>query len=388
MAIPAAQKNVPKVSGIDYNTDPRFIGTNAQKNAERQQAKKDSAKYLGKDTSDLNNLTKIKQEQISAQKIINPSKTTASDKSAGFGTTVASFAPSQTYLKAMEYTNQLLSQLSSGRTSYTDKINALMDQIENREKFNYDPDTDTLFQNSLAGAMNKGQIAMQDTMGQAASLTGGYGSTYATGAANQAYNSFIQDAYSNLPDYYNLALEAYNAEGQNLYNQLGMYQTADDAEYNRLANAYSMNMQNAAMLYDREADNYWKSVSASNTSLNNALAQQKQQLEIDRYNAEQAEDKRRWEAEYNLKLNNAKAGEATSGYKVATDATKVNNITKAFEEGGYDAGMNALRKYDAMLTDEDLDWFNRWIDEMGYQQKEKKTLAERLKNTYNPSQYR
>lgn len=48
MAIPAAQKNVPKVSGIDYNTDPRFIGTNAQKNAERQQAKKDSAKYLGK----------------------------------------------------------------------------------------------------------------------------------------------------------------------------------------------------------------------------------------------------------------------------------------------------------------------------------------------------
>jgi hypothetical protein len=48
--------------------------------------------------------------------------------------------------------------------------------------------------------MNSGKSAMQDTIGQASALTGGYGSTYATSAGNQAYNAFIEDAYNNLPE--------------------------------------------------------------------------------------------------------------------------------------------------------------------------------------------
>lgn len=174
------------------------------------------------------------------------------------------FTPSNTYLKAMEYTNSLLEQLSSGRTSYTDQINALMEQINNRESFSYDANNDTLFQNYLASMQASGAQAMQDTMGQAAALTGGYGSTYSTAAGNQAYNAYIQGAYDNLPEYYGAALDTYNAEGNALYNKLGMYQTADDIEYNRLASAYSANAQAAAQLYDNEYNNYWQGVSMAN----------------------------------------------------------------------------------------------------------------------------
>lgn len=175
----------------------------------------------------------------------------------GYAPMVADFKPSESYLKAMEYTNSLLEQLSSGRTSYTDKVQSMLSAIENHAPFQYDMNTDTLFQNALQSAMNSGQIAMQDTMGQASALTGGYGSSYAQSVGNQAYNNMIQGAYEQLPDYYNLALGAYDREMQNLYNQLDMYSKQDQIEYDRLANAYSANAQATAGMYDREYNDYY-----------------------------------------------------------------------------------------------------------------------------------
>jgi len=171
---------------------------------------------------------------------------------------IASFQPSAAYTKAMEYTQSLLDKINAGKTSYTDKINDIMSQIENRPQFSYDFNTDPLFQNALQGAMSAGQTAMQDTIGQASALTGGYGSTYATSAGNQAYNELIKGAYDALPDYYGIARNAYDQEGQDLYSRLGMYQTADETEYGRLTNAYGLNLDNANRIYGQEYDNYWQ----------------------------------------------------------------------------------------------------------------------------------
>lgn len=168
------------------------------------------------------------------------------------------FTPSQTYLDAMKYTQSLLDKLNAGRTSYTDKINDIMGQIENRKPFAYDFNTDPLFQQQLQSAMRSGKLAMQDTMGQASALTGGYGSTYGQAVGNQAYNQSVSEAYDSLPDYYGLAYNAWQDETNGLYNQLGMYQNADDTEFSRLANAYALNMQNAANMYDQEYNNYWQ----------------------------------------------------------------------------------------------------------------------------------
>lgn len=166
------------------------------------------------------------------------------------------FTEPDAYTQAMNYTNSYLEKLSSGKTSYTDRINALMDEIQNRDKFEYDADTDTLFQQALASAMSSGKTAMQDTIGQASALTGGYGSTYATSAGNQAYNSFIEDAYSNLPEYYQMAMEAYQMEGDEMYKQLSMLNDADATEYQRTYDAWSANFANAQNIYNN-AYNLW-----------------------------------------------------------------------------------------------------------------------------------
>lgn len=184
----------------------------------------------------------------------------------------SSFSSSSAYREAMKYTNELLAKLSSGKTSYTDDVEAMMQKILNREEFSYDVDKDQLFQQALASAMNSGKSAMQDTIGQASALTGGYGSTYATSAGNQAYNAFIEDAYNNLPEYYQMALQAYQMEGEEMYNQLGMFVDADNREYQRTYDAWSANFANAESMYAREygawQDGVQNAISSANLQLN------------------------------------------------------------------------------------------------------------------------
>lgn len=180
------------------------------------------------------------------------------------------FSASTAYQDAMAYTNELLKQLSSGKTSYTDQIKDLMAQIQGRDDFSYDVDTDPLFQQALASAMGSGKTAMQDTMGQAAALTGGYSSTYAATAGNQAYNAFIEDAYNNLPEYYQMALEAYQMEGQEMYDQLAMLNAADAAEFERMYDSWNANFGNAQQMYQNEYSAWQDSV---NNAYNSASLQ-------------------------------------------------------------------------------------------------------------------
>ena len=178
------------------------------------------------------------------------------------------FQASAAYQEAMKYTNQLLEQLSSGRTSYTDDIENLMDEIRNRDPFSYDVDSDVLFQQYLSSAVVSGKTAMQDSIGMASALTGGYGSTYATTAGNQMYNAYIQDAYSNLPEYYQMALNAYQAEGEEMYNQLEMLNTADINEYQRTYDSWSANFANAQTMYENEYGAWQDSINNAYSSAN------------------------------------------------------------------------------------------------------------------------
>ena len=79
----------------------------------------------------------------------------------------------------------------------------------------------------------KGNKAMRDTMGSAAAMTGGYGSSYATTAGQQAYDDYMQQWADRATDYYNMALQQYNSEMNNLNNKMSALRTADDTDYGR-----------------------------------------------------------------------------------------------------------------------------------------------------------
>lgn len=186
---------------------------------------------------------------------------------------------SDAYYQAMDMMNSKLQELTDGKTKWTDKYEEAMNNYLNREDFEYDVDQDPLFQQALASAMNSGKSAMQDTIGQASALTGGYGSTYATSAGNQAYNAFIEDAYNNLPEYYNMALQAYQAEGQEMYNQVAMLGEADANEFQREYTEWQASFENANQIWNKEFSTWEAETNQAYNSANIQLQEYGQKAE-------------------------------------------------------------------------------------------------------------
>lgn len=104
------------------------------------------------------------------------------------------------------------------------QLDALYAQIMNRPGFQFDLNEDALYQQLVDSYTNQGRMAMMDTMGQAATLTGGYGNSYAQGAGQQAYQQYIQGITDQIPDLYNMALNRYIMEGDAMYDQLAALQ--------------------------------------------------------------------------------------------------------------------------------------------------------------------
>ena len=217
-----------------------------------------------------------------------------------WGTINQRFTTPKAVTKADAYLKDALTKIQEGKTSYSESVKGLMDKISGRDKFSYDVDNDPLFQQALASAMNSGKSAMQDTIGQASALTGGYGSSYATSAANQAYNSFIEDAYNNLPQYYEMALEAYNAEGDELYRQLDMYNAADEKDYGRMMNAYEATGTYRDRLYNEAYQQFRDSKSDAFASANLQLSEHGQLSNdaLNLYNAYVNEADKMYEREF------------------------------------------------------------------------------------------
>ena len=208
-------------------------------------------------------------------------------------------------VEADAWLSNQLQKIQSGRTSYTDDVQNMMDKILNREKFSYDVDTDPLFQQALASAMNSGKQAMQDTIGQASALTGGYGSTYATSVGNQAYNSYVEGAYDDIAQYYQMALNQHQMEGDEMYRQLGMFTDADDREYNRNVAAYDATYQHRNQLYNEAYSQYrdTKNDAFSMANLETNIYGQKTNNAYNLYNIASQEEQTQYERDYNSWLD-------------------------------------------------------------------------------------
>lgn len=107
----------------------------------------------------------------------------------------------------------------------------VVDKILNKEQFTYDLNGDALYQQYKDKYIQQGKMAMQDTMGQAAAMTGGYGNSYAASVGNQAYQASLENLNNIIPELYQMAYDKYNQEGQDLYNQYSMLSNEKNMEY-------------------------------------------------------------------------------------------------------------------------------------------------------------
>lgn len=124
-------------------------------------------------------------------------------------------------------------------SSWMNALNEAMEAVLNRPAFQYDPAQDPLYRLQRDHYVNLGRMAMEDTMGTSAGLTGGYGNSYADLAGQQAYYSQLQGLNSLVPQLYSLALDTYDRQGQDLMNQYGLLYDRENLDYSRYRDGFN-----------------------------------------------------------------------------------------------------------------------------------------------------
>ncbi len=175
------------------------------------------------------------------------------------------------------------------QSGYDAQIRQTMQKIIDREPFSYDVNADKLYAQYKDNYTALGNRAMQDTMGNAALLTGGYGNSYGVTAGQQAYNSYMQKLSDVVPELEQLAYERWLSEGDALYDRLAALQNADNTAYGR----YRDTVEDYYNDRDYERSVYESDRKYQYQKEQDALAQSNWQKQFDRDNYENDRDYQR-----------------------------------------------------------------------------------------------
>lgn len=170
------------------------------------------------------------------------------------------YTPSAQLTEAKKYAESVAAQKPAGyQSAYTPQLQAQFEAIMNRQPFAYDVGSDAAFKQMQDMYTQQGRMAMMDTMGKAAELTGGYGNSYAQGAGQGAYNQYLQQLYAMAPEYEQRAFSRYQQEGADMLDRYNMMAAREENEYGRYmdsVNQYYAELDRAQQaedkLYNRE----------------------------------------------------------------------------------------------------------------------------------------
>ena len=203
-------------------------------------------------------------------------------------------------------------------SKYGDQIQALLDKILNRDPFKYDFNADPMYQMYKDRYLQQGRMAMQDTMGDAAALTGGYGNSYAATAGQQAYQSYLQGLNDRIPGLRDFAYNAWLNEGDRMRSNLSILQGLEDTDYARYRDKVGDYRDELTYYYNRFGDMTDREY---NRYLNDASAWEKDR--------DYWFNKWTWEQDFNYKTA-AAAAAAAAGYGYGGSSGKRSNGSSAY----------------------------------------------------------
>lgn len=247
-------------------------------------------------------------------------------------------------------------------SKYEGQISDILDNILNRPKFSYtaeDMTNDDLYKMYRDQYLRQGNLAMRDTMGNAASLTGGYGNTYASAAGQQAYDNYVSMLNDKALDFYDRAYQRYNDEGQNLYNQMNVVTGLDNTDYQRHRDTVSdyyndLNYYNGRynQEYGYDYGQYQDRVAADQWA--QEFAFQKQQA---------AQEQANWEAEMALRRQAAASSGGGRGRSSRSSSKKKSSSSRNTNTIGWqeahDIYISALNEKGQKTADEIMNSFEK-----------------------------
>lgn len=151
--------------------------------------------------------------------------------------------------------NQQANKPGAYQSQFQSGLDSLSGQLQNRPKFQYDVNSDALYRQVAQNYLRQGKQAMMDTVGQAAALTGGYGNSYAQTAGQQTYEQYLLGLTELVPQYRQMAMQQYQAEGEDLLNRYNLLLQQEENAYDRYRdelNRYYGELDRLQSAYDSE----------------------------------------------------------------------------------------------------------------------------------------
>lgn len=129
---------------------------------------------------------------------------------------------------------QSLAELIGGDyQANVDKSKDYLKQYENLGAFDIatDPNFGALYNQYKDHYSKQAKLAMDDAIGKASAMTGGYGNSYAQSLGNQMYNERMDEMNNVLPELYNIAYGQYKDNKNDLLNKADLYGGLAQQEY-------------------------------------------------------------------------------------------------------------------------------------------------------------
>ena len=259
------------------------------------------------------------------------------------------YKPSDTVSQAEALLQQQMAQKPGDyQSAWQTQLNDTLQKILNREPFSYDLNGDALYQQYKDQYTTQGKMAMMDTMGQAAALTGGYGNSYAQNVGQQAYQAYLQQLNEVVPELYGVALDQYNQEGQNLYNQAALMAKQEDQDYGRYQDQlseYYAALDRAYSQYNTERDyDYSKWADGRDFGYGQFIDERNMAYQTDRdkiadqqWQAQFDEAKRQFDLQYSGKSSSGGSGKGVGSY--SSETAKIQQMLK---DAGYDIAVDGI----------------------------------------------
>ena len=136
------------------------------------------------------------------------------------------------------------------------ELKRLYTAITGRPGFSYAPSSDPMYRSYAERYVQNGRLAMRDSMGQGAALTGGYGSSYAQSVGQQQYNEYLRSLGEVLPELYGLAWQRRENEYQRGRDALSDERYAAEQELERRRWDAQQAAAAEKTAYQRQSDAY------------------------------------------------------------------------------------------------------------------------------------
>lgn len=179
------------------------------------------------------------------------------------GTQTAPQSTQPTPQTAPKTTPQFVQQpVAPYKSGWQQQLSDTMKKIQNRQPFSYDINGDALYEQYKNKYISQGKQAMEDTIGKASAMTGGYGNSYAVNAGNAAYNDHLGKLNDVIPELYQMAYDRYMAEGDELKAQYSLLADREAEDYGRWRDSISDARYADETAYSRSrdavADEHWR----------------------------------------------------------------------------------------------------------------------------------